>query len=70
MALDEAASALESPRGKDLSFRARSVGDTGVETAGNFDFWGRDMMRVNGKINQISPQPRGYSVWVVARAES
>ena len=39
MLVDEVASGLEPPWG----FRASSAGDVGVETAGNFGLWRRDI---------------------------
>ena len=51
MALDEAASALESPRGRDVSCCTSSVGDVGVETPGNFGFGRRGIAMVDGQIN-------------------
>ena len=53
MAVDEAASVVESPRERDLSFRASSPGGLGVETAGDFELRKRNMMKVDGK-NQLA----------------
>ena len=60
MADDEAASVLESPRIRDLSFRANSPGGFGVGSAGKSE--SRGMMRVDGKISPIIDWITGASV--------
>ena len=57
MAVDEAASALESPRGRDVRFCTNSAGDVGVEIetfAGPFDLRMRGIAKVDDQINLIS----------------
>ena len=66
IAVDEVASALESPRGRGVRFCIRSAGDVGVEigvSLGCFGLWWRGIVKVCDQVNRKSVRvklwPRG-----------